>query len=125
MAREVDKSTESDQQHVNNAMIAMNVQWFTCFNCSDPYYCHIYGVGHHGLNITLVPQTILCRRGCKPSLRKHLYLWHYVAPNNELEKAKGLQVGDAWYLREDWSEISSRSSLTGSDWLRHMRTDHE
>lgn len=124
-ARDVDRATESDQQHVNNAMIAINVKWFTHLNCSDPFHCHIFGVGRHGLNITLVPQTILCRRGCNPSLRDHLYLWHYVAPHDGIKKAKGLRIGDLWYLREDWSEVCSSSSLTGSDWLRQLRTDHK
>ena len=107
-------------------MVAMGIKWYTRMNCTDPYYCHIYGLGMepHHINITLVPQTILCRRGCDPSLRKQLYLWHYVAPNNSKKKTQWVKYGDSWFLKKNWRKVSRLcTNAKGSEWLELLTVD--
>ena len=78
------------------------------------------------LTVMLMPYTTVCRHVCEPEARDSYYVWHALAIRSErtvANKKSQASVGGAWYLREDWEEVSGQNpELQGTEWLISIAT---
>lgn len=109
----------TDQGLVNLALKSLRVHWDQLSplkvdrdmrgSCSDAQ-----------LKALILSEEKICRYSCDSHKRNQYYVWHKPAikrkrtPENKKQRARD---GGAWFLRDDWMEVSKMSSLTGVTWL--------
>ncbi|CAI8048560.1 hypothetical protein GBAR_LOCUS26768, partial [Geodia barretti] len=60
----------------------------------------------------LLPETVVCRYICDPGQRNNYYVWHTFAIKENrtvVNKMSQAKVGNAWFLRSDWSTASQEA----------------
>ena len=109
----------TDQGLVNIALKSLHIHW------DQPSPLHMdrdmRGTcpGIH-LQALVLSEEKMCRYSCESHKRSQYYVWHKPAIKRKRtveNKKKRAREGGAWFLKEDWAEVSKMSSLTGITWL--------
>lgn len=109
----------TDQGLVNAALKALHVHW----DQVSPLHVDRDMRGScpsTQLEAVVLSEEKICRYSCDSHKREQYYVWHKPAikRNRTLEnKKKKARDGGAWFLREDWAQVSKMTSLTGVTWL--------
>ena len=109
----------TDQGLVNTALKALNVRW----DLVSPLYIDRDMRGtcpHTKLKAIVLSEEKICRYSCDSHKRDKYYVWHKPAikRNRTVEnKKQRARDGGAWFLKEDWIQVSKMNSLTGVTWL--------
>ena len=72
------------------------------------------------LQAVVLSEEKICRYSCDNRKRAKYYVWHKPAIKRKRtveNKKKRAREGGAWFLRDNWAEVSKMSSLTGVTWL--------
>ena len=102
-----------DQVKFNSALEHCQIswQWKTAEGC-----CTI-GLCQNGFKVAILPTDVVCRV-CKLKKVKDYYIWHHHGPRKSKDKIERAQLGNAWFLRDDWN--SSYGNMTGAHWLSDL-----
>ena len=109
----------TDQGLVNLALKSLHVHW----DQPSPLQLNRDMRGscpNTGLQAVVLSEEKICRYSCDSRKRGQYYVWHKPAikRNRTVEnKKKRAREGGAWFLRDDWAEVSKMNSLTGVTWL--------
>ena len=129
MPHSKDPPTTDDQNSINYCLDYMEVRW-TNYNSSEKIEnrsSDILGSVHNDeksweLSVALLPFSKVCRHICDPNKRASYYVWHPLAITKYrpvAEKKGAAKLGGAWYLRDNWKELSDKNRhLAGTDWLQ-------
>lgn len=124
--------TTDDQGNINKALNFLKIKWMNIRPTQNIDFIHknLFGVVNlehpesSKLIVMLMPFSTVCRQTCVPEKRNEYFVWHAVAikENRTVErKVSQARVGSAWFLSEQWQEISKENpSLRGVDWLRKV-----
>ena len=125
--------TTDDQGNINKALNFLKIKWMNIRPTQNIDFIHknLFGVVNleqhpesSKLMVMLMPFSTVCRQTCVPEKRNEYFVWHAVAikENRTVErKVSQARVGSAWFLSEQWQEISEENpSLRGVDWLRKV-----
>lgn len=116
-----------DQVNVNNALNNCNISWVS--NMSNKVVtgqCQAEDIKLHGLRVTILPFTIICRK-CSNKDKLGVYVWHKQSKKTGEMKMKVAVSTQTWYLRNlTLSATGARSliengeigELKGIDWIR-------
>ena len=73
------------------------------------------------LTILLVPPHVFCRGECCDVEDVQYYVSHGGGKlGNFTSKVDSAKKRGVWFLREDWQTVSTSSTSTGIEWLRHL-----
>ena len=73
------------------------------------------------LRVTILPMKKICRgKACEPSLLPDCYVWHQGGDHDFNAMKVNAGKAKVWLLRDNWSNIGERSSLTGIEWLKAL-----
>jgi hypothetical protein len=134
-----DPPITDDQNSINFCLEHMGLEWTNYNNNSEKIENRskdilgrvaLEGKGQDGstnyLSVMLMPYTTVCRHICNPGERDSYYVWHALAIGNErtvAHKRRQAMLGKAWYLQNDWGEVSEQHpDMEGAEWLRHIAT---
>ena len=125
--------TTDDQGNINKALYFLKIKWMNIRPTQNIDFIHknLFGVINleqhpesSKLIVMLMPFSTVCRQTCVPEKRNEYFVWHAVAikENRTVErKVSQARVGSAWFLSEQWQEISKENPLLrGVDWLRKV-----
>ena len=124
--------TTDDQGNINKALDFLRIKWMNIRPTQniDLMQKNLFGVVNlkhpepMKMIVMLMPFSTVCRQTCVPEKRNDYFVWHAVAikENRTVErKVSQARVGSAWFLSEQWQEISKENpSLRGVDWLRKV-----
>lgn len=109
----------TDQGLVNIALKSLHVHW----DQISPLYVDrdMHGsCKNTQLEAVILSEEKICRYHCDSRKRSQYYVWHKPAikrnrtVQNKRERAR---EGGAWLLRDNWTQLSKMTSLTGVTWL--------
>lgn len=74
----------------------------------------------NGMQVTILPTTIMCRRTCSADLLDRVYVWHPLTQSkgNGLDVIKTMSENSLVFLSQDWSERCDSVALVSEAWLR-------
>ena len=73
------------------------------------------------MKLLLLPPNVFCRGECCDSQREEYYVSHGGGKTgNFTDKLEVAKRRGVWFLRQDWEEVSNRSTATGVLWLREI-----
>ena len=114
------KRTENanDQIRLNYGLDILNISWSGNEIIRDENGTEAVGRCYNGLNITVLPYSVICRYNCSPQHRDGYYIWHKGGDRDTQSKMAEAAKGHMWFLKENWKNISEDSSSQGTEWLR-------
>ena len=111
------KIVYDDQARLNYSLLSLHPVWkhSTRQKTLDPLK---RATTASGFTVTLLLDSIICRRKCKKELQSNYYLWHPHSGNHEERKAEKADTADLWFVQPDWENRVTTS--TGEQWLREI-----
>ena len=115
------KERANDQIRLNWGLEGLGVKWEG--NTYDEDSAAFGTCRQNGLNVTVLPYSVVCRYGCLPQRRNQYYIWHKGGDRDKESKMSGALKGHTWFLRSDWKSTSYRSALSGRELLRSISNE--
>ena len=109
----------NDQAKLNYAISALHPDWGNNTKSKSIMRDEWIAITPSGFNVTVLPAKYICRQGCNKKHRSEYYVWHKGGPSSD-GKMKSAQRGNLWFLRKDWEERTSNSSVIGEEWLKEI-----
>lgn len=74
----------------------------------------------NGMNISIMPSKVMCRRKCSTNLVNKVYVWHprTAGQGNGLDIIKTMSKEGLAYVSHDWSKRCNSKNIIGEDWLK-------
>ena len=107
-----------DQYGINMALDRMGVKWN---QMNNGYYEGHTTSGNTTLTITVLPQSVICRKNCSNELLKQYYVWHkYVVEKVGMAKRASMIVDRVWILNDNWNASLTDGTLKAEQWLMNI-----
>ena len=104
-----------DQYGINVALDNMGVKWN---QMNNGYYEGHTTNGNTTLTVTVLPQSVICRRQCSSKLLKQYYVWHKLILQKEgVAKRVRMIANHVWILNDNWNASLKDSTLKAEQWL--------
>ena len=112
-----EKIVYDDQARLNYALQSLHPVWknTTRQTTLDPLK---RATTASGFTVTLLLDSIICRKKCKKQLQSKYYLWHPHSGGHEHMKAKSADTANLWFVQPNWESLVTKS--TGEQWLREI-----
>ena len=111
-------SVVDDQVKMNYALDWCNITWH-----KEEGGMATHGHCRKGPKVTILSTNVICRH-CSKGKAADYYVWHKLASKGNIaKKMVAAELGNAWFLREDWKITSSTGlshNLTGVNWLQSI-----
>ena len=108
-----------DQLRINKALDCMGVKWN---QKNDEYYEGHTTDGNTTLTVTVIPQSVICRKECNSKLLKQYYVWHpyLYFKKKTMSKRTRMTLNHVWILNDNWNASLRDSTLKTEQWLMNI-----
>ena len=103
-----------DQIRMNMALDDMDVKWN---QMNDGCYEGHAISGNTTLTVTVLPDSVFCRKQCSSELLNQYYVWHPYFKQKTLSKRARMALDHIWILSDNWNASLRDSTLTAEKWL--------
>ena len=97
----------------------MGVKWN---QKNDEYYEGHTTDGNTTLTVTVIPQSVICRKECNSELLKQYYVWHpyLYFKKKTMSKRTRMTINHVWILNDNWNASLRDSTLKTEQWLMNI-----